>query len=58
MQIHTAPTNCVSYKNVALYQYAMYYSEGTCNKTWETSLQTAWCSRWHLYLSTQATYEM
>lgn len=36
----------------------MYYSEGTCNKTWETRLQTAWCSRWHLFLSTQATCEM
>lgn len=43
---------------IPMYQYAMYYSEGTCNKTWETRLQTAWCSRCHLFLSTQATCEM
>lgn len=41
-----------------MYQYTMYYSEGTCNRTWETRLQTAWCSRWHLFLPTQATCEI
>lgn len=41
-----------------MYQYTMYYAEGTCNRTWETRLQTAWCSRWHLFLPTQATCEI